>query len=228
MRFNPYILGNLIPPSPYYPVGPDCVLYHAYWDGTAVDHSLAGNNGTNNGGSFVTNGITLDGTADQTVTFTNAAGQLDPMSGFTFFMWFNRTSTDNLRVLILDDNSNGFELNELEVALHTWTRYYPFMISGTLTEEHDSSLGMWHAVAFGLDGLTDPNMYSSINGVSWDLRGTGSGTFSLAHNSNRYHVGNVSPYGFSGTVGELLIFNTFKDLAYIANLFNATKGRYGL
>jgi hypothetical protein len=40
-------IGVEIPPvpSPYLPVDTNCVLYHAYWDGTAVDHSNYGNNG---------------------------------------------------------------------------------------------------------------------------------------------------------------------------------------
>ncbi len=37
----------------YYPVGSDCVLYHAYWDGTADDHSPVGtNDGVVTGASF--------------------------------------------------------------------------------------------------------------------------------------------------------------------------------
>lgn len=38
--------------GPYYPVGSDCHLYHAYWDGTAIDHSSYGNDGIVNGASW--------------------------------------------------------------------------------------------------------------------------------------------------------------------------------
>ena len=44
----------------YVKVGSDCVLYHAYWDGTAKDHSSYGNDGTVVGGTFVENAIELD------------------------------------------------------------------------------------------------------------------------------------------------------------------------
>ena len=70
----------------YYPVGADCVLYHAYWDGTAVDHSGGGNDGVVTGAAFVENGLLFDHIDDRVVVTHSAS--LD-VSNIIVCCWLN-------------------------------------------------------------------------------------------------------------------------------------------
>jgi hypothetical protein len=82
--------------SPYFPVDSDCVLYNAYWDGTALDHSIYGNNGilVNSDppvASFGADGLVISGSSQGSspagVTIPYSSGSIG--GGIRFF-------TDNL------------------------------------------------------------------------------------------------------------------------------------
>src|SRR4030065_334281 len=74
----------------YYPVDSTCILYHAYWDGTAKDHSIYDNHGTLSGCTYVEKGLQFNGSTDHVVIANDT--ELNPPAGnfdLTIDAWVN-------------------------------------------------------------------------------------------------------------------------------------------
>jgi len=232
MRFNPYILGssNLIPPNPYYPVGPDCVLYHAYWDGTAVDHSAAGNNGTLIGSvlpSFGLTGLTFDGVTahDQAVTLGNPVSlQVFSTNVYTFEAWINPTGADLLPTLF--GQSNTISSFDVEIFASGTTNGFAILRPGVdryYSKDNVISDGTWVHLAITNSGPTGhPIMY--VNAVDQTLTST---VYVISAEGNKDIGRRATQYwNFKGIIGEIRIYNDELSAGQLLVNFNATKGRY--
>lgn len=240
MRFAPPPImgdgfGALFPKSgaagpSYYPVGSDCVLYHAYWDGTAVDHSSAGNDGTVVGAEFVTNALSLDGADDRVVvTVTNSlkVGTGD----FTIVAWYNEdavTHDTQGAFLSLEHSSNivpaiytgrltGGTIVNYCYDDPTWNSGYGVTLAG-------GTAGNWHCWVYSADrdvggqvSLDDSAIYTAGNTLSYDFQAY-----------NRCYMGYRWGYWYKGLLGEILMFNTAWTQTQVDSYFAATKARYGL
>lgn len=226
--------------SPYYTVSSDCVLYHAYWDGTAVDHSSYGNNGTVTSGSYTTTGLTFDGlntwvevpatmtppgTGDiSCVAWINPLANLDGAEG----MLFAAGSAWNTYVMFntyQGDPGHGY----FALVVGNAFKYYAF--AANLFPR-----GAWVMLAYVVDrDNTDGMPFVYKNGAVVAETWTG------VASDNDFNYSRPIPaiggynllYGtvaghFHGEIGEIYVFNSAKSSAEIAALYNATKSRYGV
>jgi len=212
-----YYLGGGGEESPYYPVGADCVLYHAYWDGTAVDHSSYGNDGTVISGTFVENAIYLNGAVTGGLSFSSInLGKL----AASMFVWINVEYHSYVNNTVFGGGLN-YCFPRYSTGSHSPLIYV--MVSNTgpgdmTTPAYDSA---WKLMGISYDGskadhYTNGEFYSTKNGTfAADLVLTRIGVTEA--DSNRYY----------GLIGEILLFNSVKSEADHLAFFNATKARYG-
>ena len=208
----------------YVKVGSDCVLYHAYWDGTAIDHSIYGHDGTVVGGGYVENGVHLDG-VDDYIDCTNLT-EIDGINKMTIFEWAYNTRDSANEVHIIRDGS-FYLTNYLGGPFITFYRYSGGAIYnkvGTMPED------AWQLYTIVYDGTQPSGSMITIYLNNVDQ------SFALASGSDAITLGDGSGSLFIGcylgnilnahiTVGEFLIFTDVVDrTAY----YNATKARYGL
>jgi hypothetical protein len=238
--------------SSYYEVGADCVLYHAYWDGTATDHSGNGNDGTVVGATFIENGLSFDG-IDDMVTLTISDSLRIGTGDATWYFWFYRdgTSPDGLYTMTMNTGtiwtsismgSIGYAANkeadlgvydqEDNRIIHDY-RSYPERYPGDPAPEMNT--GVWQFIAFCIDRDVGTKVwsspykaYSNSKGDIDALVNIGGGTSGnyIAIGSGSYVSGYLYP--FDGTIGQALQFNTVKSASDVLDFFNATKARYGV
>ncbi len=235
-RRSSYYLRQI--PSPYYPIGSDCVLYHAYWDGTAIDHSTSGNDGTVIGAAFDTDGLHFDGN-DDTVRLTPASSLYPGTGDFTFifwvkgnldvasycrFFWFGQYAT-TWSVEITTYNYPG-EPNlrtALVVIAPDATQYYVQLVNDSLWQYSNA----WYSIAWVIDRDLGSIFYR--NGVA--IAGPG-GTLdeadSIANMTPMYIASNNGGECYKGVIGETLFHNVAKTDTQLLSYHNATKSRYGL
>jgi len=211
----------------YYPVGSDCVLYHAYWDGTAVDHSSYGNDGTVYGASFGTYGLTFDGTDDIVVVANNS--EMDVGTGsFSWLFWINYTAGQGATRLVGCDYGSGLWFYAVradgynQIYDDAWGSYY---LTGTTI----GAAGEWHLMGYGVDRIAQ-KYYRGIDGV-W-LESSLSNTTESSITAADIGIGGIpmaptnGPY--NGVLGETIWWNVFKSQTVFTDYYNFTKARYGL
>jgi len=217
--------------SGYYPVGADCVLYHAYWDGTATDHSSYGNDGTVTGPTFVENAISFDGNDDRIVVAHDAS--IAPSDAISVYMW----------MYIADGDWDDYDIPLFKSTTTAWSDGYGFYLVASnfridfFVNGYTHSATIYHyRVGHLLDGEDHWNLYcatyNKTNIIEYeDVSYSQSTAYDQNINSSTHDllVGyDGSGYWFKGKIGELLIFNTAKSSDDITAYFNATKSRYGL
>jgi hypothetical protein len=229
----------------YYPVGTDCSLYHAYWDGTAKDHSIRGNHGQLNGdASFGPNGVYFHGTNGnvsipvQTITLQMLTFD------YSIFLWINIPYPPQAVCQILachgSGDASGLSINYLAngpAPYDTgvwgggcgtdWDKYIPAM--NTTDVPITGPYNQWYLLGYEID--RDVGGYLSFNGV----RKVGP-TGPLEETSmpvwfDGFFIGGdaIAPDTFLiGAVGEIYVFKSIKSDDERLDLFNRTKVRYGL
>jgi len=229
--------------SSYYPVGADCVLYHAYWDGTGTDHSIYGNDATLTGGSFGELGASLDG-IDDIITVVHADSMDFGTSDFTLAMWVNYTNTIGhgndqnfmsiwgqtpgwsgigLKILGID---GGFDRPHSYTYLNAAYPYSVYENPGTVVESNK-----WLFMAYIIDRDVGGYFYCNGNMLVGPLGTTDVVNSFTSNHQIRIGGGNTAwdgPALMSGTIGEDYAFNTAKSEAQLDDIYNATKARYGL
>ena len=211
----------------YYKVGSDCVLYHAYWDGTAKDHSKYGNDGTVAGATFVENGLHFDGT-DDGVTIADST-DLKPTEAVSVFIWVNSLWEASHSIIHVGDGSgtggwgifpwtgdDGGNANLAGYVQH----YVTYAAQTGLT----TPTSLWGLLALTYDKI---NVSISVNAGGQNQTACNlSMTYAAGH---KLEIGNLFGwYPYHGLIGEVLVFNTFKTTANITDYFNFTSARYGL
>lgn len=213
--------------SGYYEVGSDCVLYHAYWDGTATDHSTYGNDGTVIGATFVENGLSFDG-SDDYVMCPNDMWEDRAYNDMTIIIWANNGVAGNRYMLRKYSTAQ-----ELAVAPYAGTLYWDFgdQSNGRLTKAMDVGwYGAWKMFSFTshYDGannsqeirVNDVSQSSDATAVSWTPTYEGLMTTIIG-------ASGASTLPWLGIMGEVYIFESILTTE-ITNIFNATKARYGV
>lgn len=209
-------------PDPYYPVGADCVLYHAYWDGTAIDHSPALNDGTLVGGATSgVSGVILDGSTGR-VTLASDIGGAGNYT-YTVIMWFNRSSLkggDSQVPLGHDSDSYSFYIRNAGYEEFNWYGSSWSFACGDAADQWECSIiTVEHATL-------QANLYFNSVITVDSPKAKAAGTYGIFGVVGSYAAG--ASYTFMGTIGEILIFNTVWNQAKVTDYFNATKARYGL
>jgi hypothetical protein len=228
--------------SPYLPVDSDCVLYHAYWDGTAIDHSSYRNNGTVNVATFGLLGLEFDGTTGKYVSVPLAPSLQFGASDFAYFFWANLTNNGSSQILFnifpfsSPSLSGGFMFmapNFSTGAVFAENNIFPapsppglrYFVSNTPT-----SITGWRLFGYEID--RNVGAVISIDGVALDVP---AGTLYTPSepNSQLFYIGAQAPAGtgsLDGILGETLWFNAYGTYSGMTReqLYNATKARYGL
>jgi hypothetical protein len=217
------------PPSPYYPVGADCVLYLDFGDGleSAVDHSIYGNDGTVYGATFGTYGLTFDGIDDIVVIEDN--DEMDIGTGsFSWWFWINYTSGAGVTRLTGSDYGSGLWYYGVRADGYNtiyddaWTPYY-----GTGT--YVGAAEEWHLMGYVVDRVAQ-KYYRGIDGV-W-LESSLSITTESSITATNIGIGGIpmaptnTPY--NGIVGQTIWWNVFKSQTIFTDYYSFTKARYGL
>jgi len=212
----------------YYPVGADCVLYHAYWDGTAIDHSSYGNDGTVFGAIFGALGLTFDGNDDYISIPADSSLNWEAGGDYSRFYWVNFHVNTVQRIdSLLDSDGHGL-YGTVESAVQIQTAFYNGAYPYTQVYNGFNPLGGWQLIGFEVD--SDVGAAISINGVlvtGW--AGVISAEGSIAF---RMRIGE----GGSGwetvrihaDIGDAHWFKSILTNAQRMTLYNATKARYGL
>jgi len=227
-----YYLGGR---KKYYPVGSDCVLYHAYWDGTATDHSSFGNDGTVTGATFTTVGgipcLSFDG-SDDNIKITGDSSLIIGTGDFTYCGWIFNNDLTNYRRLIehIQDGNMGVIV---QFEPETGTNFSYWLNSGATKYYRSSAYtftSSWAFFAYIID--RDVGAYWKKNNGAFEGPG---GILDAATNYNTnadsWIGSNYGIYGFfrwTGYLGQQLWFNVAKNNTELDDIYNFTKARYGL
>jgi hypothetical protein len=197
----------------YIKVGSDCILYHAYWDGTAVDHSSYGNDGTVVGATFIENGLSFDGSDDK-VTHT----PINLGKNLSAYFWAYPTAVNDAYVWAAHPTDN----KDYILAIITNEFYYscgPYVgpvAAGTI-------LNQWHFFCVRRVGTTVQFYKDCVQlGIDQTLS-----------EDNEHLIGTIGAYGtgsipYKGYFGQILYFNATQSTTNQTDFYNATKARYGL
>jgi hypothetical protein len=208
-------------------------LYQAYWDGTAIDHSLQGNDGVVNGAVFVENGLSFNGTSDYSTTPYDAS--LGILDNFTTFCWVKIAADETVGAIIAQFKNEVANRKWLiSFGTDSWPNKFVFNtegVSGLYRQAFtttNKAVDTWWMVGATFEAGA---MKIFIDGVS-DNTGTQPDS-TLANLANPIDAGVIRNSSNSPEVifckmilGEHLIFNTIKDDTYISNYFDSTRSRY--
>jgi len=216
--------------SPYYPVGADCVLYHAYWDGTALDQSESENDGNVVGGTFgIKDGasaLLVDGINDL-VQIT----QITHIAPFTITAWIWEDSTVGGNFQVVAGGHSVYYFGYQAAVDHCYNN--PYGITGTFTRADSALYNKWSNWTFTYDnslphGSCIARGYlNGVEAVDSPKTNCGSNSYYDIDTICGYHQADTS-LTLKGAIGEVLIFNLVKSQAEITAYINATKARYGL
>lgn len=212
--------------SEYYPVGDDCLLYHTYWDGTAIDHSPAKNNGTLvTGATFGqlggVNCLLLDGSAGK----VNIATAIENLAPWTAIIW------------AYSDSTKG---GNYQIGMGGGSGYY-FMYQASTNDLYNASYGVAATFTGVAVGLFDKWQcwavsYDKAAGIchGWyngnklaDLTGQSTSGYTNVTTIGGYTTTDTT-FTLKGAVGEVLVFNTHMDDAAFQVYYAFSKSRYGL
>lgn len=197
----------------YYPVDANCILYHAYWDGTALDHSQYGNHGTVYGAAFVENALRYDGTDDYVSIPSVNLG-----TAHTYHVWIKMDTTKAEQILCNED-STDYLANAGPNVLMYYMADSTYDVIGVV-----SMYDQWLLASVIRDGNDVAKLY--INGVF-----RGNGDVAMAGNVNFTNIGGrpgIAPYFFDGDLGEVQLHTIAQSPTEILDYYNGTKLRYGL
>lgn len=168
--------------------------------------------GTSNNGNFI-----FDGNDDY-ITF-NTNTNITGVQSRTLCAWakFNSTTTSVVCGIGLPDFFQLFEIHAYQGKI-TGHRYGSEVI-GTTT----LSTGVWYHTAFSYDGATS-KIY--LNGI---LENSKNETLSTANTALTIgKKGYSANSNMNGFISHVQLYNRALSAAEIRDLYNATKGRYGL
>jgi hypothetical protein len=212
--------------SPYYPVGSDCILYHAYWDGTAIDHSTYANDGTIvTGPTFVSGGLSFPGTG----YVTTPHNSLGPGTGdFTMVLWF-KTSASGVRRFCLFHNASGNDLPPYEQDGKLYL-YTGFSSGSSPAYFYNGAAGptindnKWYNLVYAIKRDTGADIW--LNGAAVASAVGPINALSVTYDNFAYIGGN--DFLWSGLMGEFLYFVSHWTSTTVAAYYAATKALYGL
>lgn len=185
-------------------------------------------NGT--GFSSTQNGyFSFDGTND----YIDCGNFLDNPTDFTIIAWQKTSATTNIQMIVakLVNYSSGAgwamwtqsPTYGLAVVVQTnasnWKVYY----SAKFTND-----GFWHHCAAVITNKIVTGFY--VDGVSYSISVTSGGTISTISNAVNVRIGRdeANEYIFQGNISQAQLYNRALSAVEIRQLYNATKGRYGL
>ena len=216
--------------SPYYPVGADCVLYHAYWDGTATDHSLYGHDGTVAGPSFGEYGLTFDGIDDYvwaTPTSVLQPGTHDIAMYAWIYLEYTTTASGAIMGMEIPASSYRYYVALLNSGTAPAAMRYKF-VGDTYYNAAWGSFPRYTWIFAGWEVDRDVGGYGYNSEVRSDAVGTtDAGDYT---DGTKFNIGCILPtlYHLWGKIGEVYAFNPIPSSASVTAIYNATKLRYGL
>jgi len=212
----------------YYSVDETCVGYWAFWDGTAKDHSIYGNDATIDGPTFQAQGALFDNLDDKLIVPAHAS--LRPTTAVSVYIWFNATSFA-IYDSFVNAGSNGGSWNKGYILWYhgageqgmTWgiNSYV-----NAAMETSNPSTGVWYFYAGTYDKV---EIAEYRNTVKTAIHPEYANDIIYKDPPEDLLIG----YGTAGSyvhglIGEVLIFNTGKTQDNIDDYYAATKARYGL
>ena len=229
----------------YYAVDSNCVLYHAYWDSTATDHSSYGNNGTVVGATFVENGLYFI-TDDYVSCDDSASLDIGTAGIFTIFVWRKYVGGGGATSQAWF-GKGGDGAYAPYVASFTRADTVQYFLGSQAGDAWDTNIakedstkedGNWYLLTIRSNGTNSATMH-----LNTTLRETDTSPANAFYdNAGPLIIGaacgaspgyTVARWLYAAYIGEILIFKT--DLGNVAtpgsdanNFYNSTKARYGL
>lgn len=221
--------------SPYYLVDNNCVMYHAFWDGTLVDHSPNGTHAATvlcGAPAFTALGLHFDGTNDA-LAVANASTLANSGGDYSMCAWVN-IDADSTGWDFIFGTDTGSNIFNFIVGGADPLSSYCYQIWGEGSSLNDVvnvglpvAKGEWAFIVY----MVDRNVggYVMVNGevVAGPLGTTnemfpGDQVFQVAYIGLR---ASDNAHGLKGTIGETYYFKELVTDKCDA-IYQATKARY--
>lgn len=179
--------------------------------------------------------FTLDGTTQYAYVDTNDL----PTTDFTFIHWEYPTeiSTPTRTVWMATDTSGGNELLIMSSAASNGTEVEVRLNNSIHTSTLEHTVNTWNMTTVRRSGsslqiyennLTD---FGSFTNSATLVYGTGAPSgiprLLVGADTDSTNYGTINDF-FQGRLGMMMVYNTALTDAEISNIFNATRGRYGV
>ena len=181
---------------------PELVAYYPF-DGDTNDHSGNGNDGTNNGATFVSGvsgqALSFDGTDDYVSAPVNI--NLDVMPQMTMVAWVRPDDGSPIKQVISHDNG-GYDRSLGIDSRGGGTGWSAFSGSGNVLGYHPVTIGEWAFIAAVYDQDAETvKLY--VNDAMYEEKG------SLGPGWEHIHIGSNPSFVeyFSGIIDEVKIYN---------------------
>jgi hypothetical protein len=228
--------------SLYLPVGPECALYHAYWDQTAIDHSIHGNHGTLvDNAHFDPEGVVLDAT-DDAVSVPNSPSLYPGVEDYSIEAWLRplRKASGGMAWLFYGENFTDFVY--FNAAIDNADPQYKFVDPGDfstmLLQQGDPEVTdyyvpnglvgksweypFWRHIIYAIDRDVGGIVY--VDGAIPAGVSIGGALYApaITWENDPFLLGDA----FLGRLGEFRIWKKFLTEADALWLYNATCSRY--
>ena len=205
-------------------------------DGNANDASGLYNTGTlQNAPATTSDRFGFAGRAysfDGTNQFISTSTFYPAMDNLTMSVWFNTTSTNGGRLIGFGDNKTGQSGNyDRHIYMNNDGQIYFGVYPGgvrTLNSTPSYNDGNWHmatatlsttaGMSLYIDGIligTDP---TTVNGQAY------TGYFKIGYDNMNGWSSQPANFFFTGSIDDVLIYNTALSASQISNLYNAPEG----
>lgn len=216
----------------------DLVLQTKFYEGTAFDYSLNGNDGTASGATYVDRGYIFDGADDLVTVTADSTIDINGKTALTVSAWINVTSDGEANFGRIVDKRNvgaaGYEFNVLGEAASLVKMNFLLEYDGAAEARADTlsaviPLNIWSHVAavFNEDSAAKVKLYynGTIQTLDTDSAGIGNIVDDSAVN---LIIGNRTDGDrtFDGDISDVLIFSSAKSAAQIKSIYEVTRGRY--
>jgi hypothetical protein len=210
--------------SPYYPVGPECRLYHDYTlIPDAIDISIWVNNGTINGPAPQAIGLLFDG-LDDTLNINTTF--MNDLTAGSVYMWIKPTAdgsgTPYACPTLFSNDSIYFGLqrgstNKLAYYCYTGSTLYYESVATLPTNSWSLISVTWNAAG---SSIYINGVFDSSNVITWEDAHVG-------HIDKIISLGNWQATNvFTGIIDRVLVFNSLKSSENISGFYNWSKARY--
>ena len=218
----------------YVKVGSDCVLYHAYWDGTAKDHSLYANDGTVVGAGFVEGGLQFDGTDDGVNIVDNS--EMDIGTGsWTWLFWIKPTTTTAIQRIVGSNYGAGIWFYSVNLAADgtyirgtvyndAWGPHYQAVDLNVFNFFDGDS----HMIGYVCDRVT-PKVWFIVDNVWYEtisMEGTTAGSIATTTVGFSGIASDHTNGPYKGIIHESIWFNSLKDSDDVTDYYDFTSSRY--
>lgn len=148
----------------------------------------------------------------------NILPDLGEFNTFSICVWVKPNTDANPRIMSIVTDTDNIEVGYMQTTL------YPYIRLDSTTEQSSIGLasGEWQFIAYQYQGILGREIF--VNGESLTL-GAGGITADAQYSA---FGGGYAAYQMNGSIGLALVYSSALNPNQINQIYNATKGRYGL